>query len=179
MWCSWDADPQASASAWASVRTDAAWPVVSLPPQDIATEALSLAQRYDHVIIDGPPGAVAITRAIIVAADLVLIPMVPSGLSRWSADITMRQISQAVSHRPELQAAIVISLALPRTTITKVLRANLIEAGMPVLATTIVARVAQAEATSLGMSIYEYQPRGAAAREISQLADEIGEQYAH
>ena len=172
-----DADPQASSTDWASVRSDPPWPVITLPPADMAAGVLTQAQAHDHVIIDGPPGAVAITRAIIVSADLVLIPMVPSALSKWSADITMQQINQAVSHNPDLQAAAVISLAIPRTTIANVLRDSLTDAGIPVLATTIVSRVAHPEAISLGLTIFEHQPNGTAAREITQLVHEIGALY--
>ena len=172
-----DADPQASASDWSSVRPSAPWRVISLPPADLSAGVLTHAQAHDHVIIDGPPGAVAITRAIIVAADLVIIPMVPSALSKWSADMTMQQIHQAAIHKPSLQAAVVITQAIPRTTIANVLRDSLTDAGLPVLATTIVSRVAHAEALSQGLTIYEYQPHGAAALEITQLVHEIGALY--
>ena len=174
-----DADPQASASDWSSVRRAAPWRVISLPAADLAAGVLTHAQAHDHVIIDGPPGAVEITRAIIVSADLVIMPMVPSALSKWSGDMTMQQIHQAAIHKPSLQAAVVISLAIPRTTIANVLRDSLTDAGLPVLSTTIVSRVAHPEALSQGLTIFEHQPHGAAAREITQLVNELGALYDH
>ena len=172
-----DADAQATASDWASVRRDTPWPVIKLATADTAAEVLTHAQGYDHVIIDGPPGAVATTRAIIVAADLVLIPMVPSAASKWSSDLTLQQIQQAVIHKPSLRPAFVISLAIPRTSIANAIRHNLIDAGLPILDSTIASRVAHPQALSLGLTIFEHQPHGAAAREISQLVQELGARY--
>ena len=50
-----DADKQASATTWASLRDDAPFQVVSMARSNMARDALKLASDYTHTVIDGPP----------------------------------------------------------------------------------------------------------------------------
>ena len=164
-----DADVQATASEWAAVREHVPWPVINLARPNMAAEVLTHAQRYDHVVVDGPPGAAVVTRAVIVAADLVLIPLVPSAASKWSADLTLQQIQEAVLLKPKLKTAFVVSIAIPGTAIIAAIRKNVLGAGIPTLRSTVTSRVAFPQALSLGLTIFEHQPRGAAAGKYPNL----------
>jgi len=74
-----DADPQASALTWSAQAGDAlACAVVALPVADLPRRIPALAHGYGSVVVDTPPGDAKITRAAILAADLVLLPMAPS-----------------------------------------------------------------------------------------------------
>jgi len=59
--------------------------VIGLPRETLHLEVPDIARFNDHVVIDGPPRVTVVTRAAIVASDLVLIPVQPSALDVWRA----------------------------------------------------------------------------------------------
>ena len=104
-----DADKQGTASTWASLRAESSFQVVSMARENMARDALKLAGDFDFTIIDGPPQAETISRSCIVASDLVLVPIEPGGASRWSSDLTIRQLKEAQELKPALKCGFVIS----------------------------------------------------------------------
>jgi chromosome partitioning protein len=77
-----DCDPQGSALAWAEdAERDGAemgFNVVSLPTRDVHKRVSKLAEDYEHVVLDTPPGELSITRAALLAADVAVVAMNPS-----------------------------------------------------------------------------------------------------
>ena len=75
-----DADPQGSALDWSERRSHEGLPrrfgVIGLPRDTLHYEAPELARNADHVVIDGPPRVAGLMRSALLAADLVLIPVV-------------------------------------------------------------------------------------------------------
>src|SRR3954454_3164340 len=61
-----DADPQGSLTAW-SAGGELPFTVVSMATPQIHRQIADLAADYEHVVIDTPPGNMAITRAAILA----------------------------------------------------------------------------------------------------------------
>jgi len=167
-----DADSQASSSTWASVRAETRFQVVSMARPNFAKDAMKMALNYDFTIIDGPPHAQEISRSCIAAADLVLIPIEPSGLSMWASEMTISQVREASEYK-DTQAAFVISRKISRTVIGREIPGMTEGYGPPVLASQVHQRVAFAECLTLGKSIHEYEPDGLAADEIHQLTNEI------
>ena len=109
-----DADKQGTASTWASLpETD--FQVVSMARENMARDALSLAADFDFTIIDGPPQAETISRSCIVASDLVVVPIEPGGASRWSSDLTVRQLKEAQELKPTLKCGFVVSRKIGST----------------------------------------------------------------
>ena len=53
---------------------------VGLPVWDLPKRLLDLGRDYAHVVIDTPPGDTAIIRGAIIAAELAIVPVSPSGL---------------------------------------------------------------------------------------------------
>lgn len=160
---------------WAARREDGPpFPVVSLARPNMAKEILTHAQNHDHVIIDGPPRAEALSRAVIIASDVVVLPVEPSGASDWASGTTIRQVEEARVLKPHLRAAFVVSRHIPGTVISTAIRAHVAEHGIPLLTTAIANRVAFAEAMTQGLSVFEWAPRSEAAKEIFRLTKEIG-----
>lgn len=93
-----DADPQASATEWAEVAaetgTSLGVPVVSLPTDKLAGR-LPAAGR---IIIDTPPGELAITKAAIAIADLVLVPTAATALDVSRVWVTLDLVR--ATHKP-------------------------------------------------------------------------------
>jgi chromosome partitioning protein len=171
-----DADKQGTSSAWSTLRDEnnpAPFRIVNMARPNMAADAMQMAADYDFTIIDGPPQAETISRSCIIAADLVIVPIEPGGASRWSSDVTVAQLQEARISKPTLKCGFVVSRKISGTILGRDTRANAEDAGIPVLDTEIEQRIAYAEATTLGKTIFEYAPNSAAARDIQILTHEI------
>ena len=168
-----DADKQGSASTWAGLRSEPAFQVVSMARENMAKEALRLAVDFEVTIIDGPPHAEQIARSCIIASDIVILPIESSGLSTWASDLTVRQVTEAQAFKESLKCGFVVSRKIGNTVIGRDIRAMATEAGIPVFSTEIEQRVSFAESMTLGKTIFEWNPGGAAAREIERLTLEL------
>ena len=62
-----DADKQASATSWASLREDNKFQVISLTRESMANDILKLSEGFQYTIIDAPPHAEGIARSCIIA----------------------------------------------------------------------------------------------------------------
>lgn len=174
-----DADKQGSASMWASLREEPLFQVAGLARQNLAREAMQMADGYDHTVIDGPPHAEEIARGCIIAADFVALPIEPSGLSTWASDLTVRQVQAAQEIKETIKCGFVVSRKIGNTVIGREVREMASEAGIPILAAEIEQRVAFAESMTMGQSIFEWAPRSRAAAEITKLTTEIQTTYEH
>ena len=168
-----DADKQGSASTWASLREEADFKVVSLARENMARDAIKLAVGHTYTVIDGPPHAESISRSCIVASDLVLLPIEPSGLSTWASDLTVRQIREAQEIKHNLKCGFVVSRKIGNTVIGREIRALAAEQNIPILTAEINQRVAYAESLTMGRTIFEWAPGSFAAQEIEKLTEEI------
>ena len=125
-----DADQQASANAWSSLREDQPFSVVAIPRKNLHKEVARHRGNYDWIVIDGTPRDDAITRSCLVAADLVIIPIEPSALSAWAADRTVGQVEEARVFRPDLRAFFVVSRKIAGTILGREMR--LLDLPLPV-----------------------------------------------
>jgi chromosome partitioning protein len=168
-----DADKQGTASTWASLRPDSSFQVVSMARENMARDALKLASGFDFTIIDGPPQAETISRSCIVASDLVVVPIEPGGASRWSSDLTIRQLKEAQELKPTLKCGYVVSRKIGGTVLGRDTRAMAADGGIPIFATEIEQRIAYAEAMTMGKTIFEWGSATAAVRDIQSLTHEL------
>ena len=175
-----DADPQGSALDWAQARSHAGcrrrFGVVGLARETLHEEVPALAQRADHVVIDGPPRVTALSRSAILAADLVLVPVQPSPFDVWASNEIVALVNEARVFKPWLKAAFVVNRRVVRTVIEREVRDALAEnvgAPMPVLATAVSQRIVFAEAAATGRLVDEIDDDCPAAQEIARLGDEV------
>ena len=168
-----DADKQGSATAWASLRDETPFVVNSMARENMAKDAMKMAADYEFTIIDGPPHAEEIARSCIIASDLVVLPIEPSGLSTWASDLTVRQIREAQSFKETLKCGFVVSRKIGKTVIGREIRDLAQDAGIPILNTEIEQRVAFPESMTVGQTIFEWAPHSAAVREIKKLTKEL------
>jgi ATPases involved in chromosome partitioning len=108
-----DADPQRSASHWASLSSDSHSIVVK--PMSDSRGVHALCPEFQHVIFDCPP---SITHAETVLAasfaDQILIPVLPSPRDLWAT----LAVSEALS-TVQAQVSVVLNHVEPRTRLTK------------------------------------------------------------
>ncbi len=173
-----DADKQGTASTWASLRADAPFQVISMARENMARDALRVAADYDFTVIDGPPQAEAISRSCIVASDVVVVPIEPGGASRWSSDLTVRQLKDARELKHSLKCGFVVSRRIGSTVLGRDARVMASDAGIPLFDTEIEQRIGYAEALTMGKTIFEWAgPTSAAVHEIHNLTHELLEMF--
>ncbi len=168
-----DADKQGTSSTWASLREESVFQVVSMARENMARDALKIAAEYDFTIIDGPPQAETISRSCIVASDLVVVPIEPGGASRWSSDLTVRQLKEATDLKPTLKCGFVVSRKIGSTVLGRDTRTMAADAGIPVFDTEIEQRIAYAEALTMGKTIFEWSGSGPTVIDIQNLTHEL------
>jgi len=168
-----DADKQQSSSTWASLRDETPFQVISLARDNMAKDALKLAVDFDCTIIDAPPHAEAIARSVIIASDLVVMPIEPSGLSSWASDQTIAQIRNAQEYKETLKCGFVVSRKIGKTVIGREIRQMVGETGIRVFTSDIENRVSYAESLTMGKDIFEWSDDKKAMLEIETLTIEL------
>ena len=168
-----DADKQGTSSDWASLRSDNRFTVVSMARENMALDAIKISADYDFTLIDGPPHADTISRSCIVASDLVVVPIEPGGASRWSSNLTVRQLQEAQALKPTLKCGFVVSRKIQGTILGRDARAMAADSGIPIFDTEIEQRIAYAEALTMGKTVFEWGGNNAAIREIQSLTHEL------
>ena len=169
-----DADPQGSSLDWAAARQcEPLFSVVGLPRASVHREIGQLGQGYDYVIIDGPPRVTDVARSVIMAADLVLVPVQPSPYDIWAAEEVMRLIAEARVYKESLKAAFVVNRRIANTAIGRDIGEALSAYPVSTLVASITQRVVFAEAVAQGLAVHEMPQAGPAVAEIEAVASEV------
>ena len=173
-----DADTQGSSAHFVAVRdrnTDRLQ-AVQLTEPIIHTQIEALAEPFDLVYIDAGGRDSPVFRSALLAADRVLVPLVPSAFDAWASDTLF-----AVLDELSLSGDLEILVALVQVTHTVVarealeqIRAYLEEHNAKLLESVIFNRTAWPRATGEGLAVTEWRPSGKAAAELRELATELG-----
>lgn len=169
-----DGDPQGSALDWAAARdTDPLFPVVALPRATIHREIDQLRNGYDHVVIDGPPRVTELAQSIIMASDVVIVPVQPSPYDVWAADEIVRLLKEYSIRKPDLIAAFAVNRKIANTAIGRDVAEGLAGFGLKVFNTSISQRVIFAESAAQGKLVFEVDPASTGTTEIESLTREL------
>lgn len=137
-----------------------------------------MAVDYDHTVIDGAPGNYEVARSAIAAADVVLIPVQPSGADFWASRETVGRVKEVVGFKETQKSVFAISRKIGRTVLGRDIAEALAEFDIPILHAGTTQRAAYAEALTGGTTVVEQQPRGLAAEEIRAILSELREAVA-
>lgn len=149
------------------------FPVIALDRPTVHRDLPELALNFDHVVIDGPPRVSELARSAIIASDLVLVPVQPSPYDVWAAQEIMKLITEASVFKENLKSVFVINRKIVNTAIGRDVAEALSGFNIPVLRAAISQRVAFAESAASGRTVLETDPKGAAAKEIKALVNEL------
>ncbi len=168
-----DADPQRSIARLAERERELGGVTVVEDASETAWKtARQLASSGNAVIIDTPGFRAPATLACIAAADFLLFPVKASPLDiDRMLDTFDSIIAGAGGRRPTFRC--VLTQTTRDSVIAKHIRAELMEAGFPVLKSEMTNRVAYPEAALWGATPSLTERYGAAGREIAAIADEI------
>jgi chromosome partitioning protein len=171
-----DADPQGSARDWAAAReNEPAFSVIGLDRPTLHRDLPAIASNYDHVVIDGPPRVTDLARSVIIAADLVVIPVQPSPYDVWAASDVVGLIKEASVFKENLKSVFVINRKIVNSAIGRDVVDALSSYEIPVLKSAVCQRIVFAESAATGMTVLETNVKSSAAKEIRALVDELME----
>ena len=171
-----DADAQRSSSLWLG-RMESQIPVHIISGSDELLEQIpEIAAKHAFVIVDGPAGLSESVRAILLRADLAIVPTQPTGMDLQSASEAFRVVRQAQSVRNgPPQAFAFISRAVKGTRLKTEAISLLQKWELPTFKTIVHQRQVVADCFSQASVVWEMSGRLAAdaTREYEQLFTEI------
>jgi chromosome partitioning protein len=172
-----DADSQRSSLDWAASREkDPLFNVVGIPSVNVHKEVKLLEEKYDFIIIDGPPRVYDVAKAVIAASDYVVIPVQPSPYDIWSAEEIVKLIEEVkttLAAYKTIEAGFVINRKITNSVLGRDVTDALSSYPFPVLESSIHQRVAYTESAARGMSAIEEDPDSVAGKEIKSLVEEV------
>ena len=170
-----DSDPQGSARDWLVARGERSspFPVVGLDRPTIHRDLPQLTNSYDFVVIDGAPRVTDLARSAILASELVIIPVLPSPFDIWAAQETIKLVQEASVYKDTLKSVFALNREIVNTAIGRDVANALRASDVPLLATHVYQRVVFSESVLTGRTVWEIDPKGKAAKEIANLAQEI------
>jgi chromosome partitioning protein len=173
-----DADPQRSLAN----RHDPAGKLggielVAEPEERVSEVIEELRRKHAPVIVDTAGFRNRTTICALVASDLAIIPLKPSA-EDVDAAIATYELIQEINDTPEregnpIRAFMALTMTMHGTVISRHVRNQLESEGFPVLKAEMANRVSYPEAGIEGLSPSVVDPEGAAARDITAIANEI------
>jgi chromosome partitioning protein len=168
-----DADPQRSIMRLAArERALGGVAVVEDATEDASKTARRLASAGGLVIIDTPGFRSRTALDCVAAADFVLVPVKPSPFDVDRMLDTIGILTDTADGRRPLFRC-VLTQTTRDSVIARQIRAELAEAGLPVLDSEMANRVSYPEASLWGATPSLISWKGAASKEIAAIADEV------
>ena len=119
------------------------------------------AKTADYIVLDGPPRIAEMTRAIMVLADLCLVPVGASVAEIWATADVLAIIEQAKKVRA-IDARMIWTRHRSFTKLAKDLTEQATaELGLPIIKTSLALRVAYPEALGAGLTVAELPDQNA------------------
>jgi cellulose biosynthesis protein BcsQ len=143
------------------------------PTQRLARLLRPLATEYDLVVLDCPPGISLLSESVLHAADVLLVPLIPTTLSVRTLDQLSEFLSGFNGHRPKVVAF--CSMIDRRKRLHREI-AERLPAERPDVARTVIPALSLIERMSVERApVTAFAPRSAAARQYAALWAEVTE----
>ena len=172
--CIVDTDLQQTSSVrWSGQRDDDAIRVpVFAVGEKLNKEVEALNRDYQVVVIDGTPQLSELASRTILASDIVIVPISPSGYDFWAFEQFMQHYKRVKTLKEDLEAFILLNRYSENTNIGREVRKALSEFDVPIMKNFLAERVAYQETSIQGISVIEYKDKKAKL-EIQALTDEV------
>jgi cellulose biosynthesis protein BcsQ len=145
------------------------------PTRRLARVIEQLADDYDHIVLDCPPAISLASESIFEAADVLLVPLIPSPLSLRTFGQLRRFVAEQVPDPPRILAF--FSMTDGRRRVHREVIADL--AGDDGVLRTAIPYASDVERMAVNRrSLSEFAPHGAAGLAYSRLWDELRERLA-
>lgn len=146
-----DSDPQGSAAMWAENAADLPFSTVAVPSPNVSRQARDLAEHYDHVVIDTPPGHIPIVTAALAVSEVALVPLTTGSVDLVRFRATVDLIETAQINNPSLRGFVLLTKTRGGTRSKRDVRVALADNGLlPLLASEVplLEQIAGAEGTT-------------------------------
>jgi chromosome partitioning protein len=167
-----DCDTQHSSSEWAKEAAPEVKAVRLTDPDEILDQRPALAQQTDYVVADGPGSNTETSRALLLRADLALVPCKASMLEvRALAQATnvLRQAQDIRGGQP--RAMIVLSMVGKTYRLTRDMKAAAAALELPLAKTALTLKQIYADAPGQGAVVWDLGARGReASHEVNSTA---------
>jgi chromosome partitioning protein len=169
-----DSDPQQSALNWSEVREKSPpFDIIGFAKKSLHRDLPPIAANYEFIVIDGPPRVTELARSCIMASDIIIIPCTPSPYDIWASSETVALINESRIYKEKLKSVFAINRRIINTAIGRDVAEALEDLKTPVLKSHVSQRVIFAESAASGMTVFDMEPEGKAAQEITNLVNEI------
>jgi len=174
-----DADPQASSAKFANVRDTErpSFVCIELTQPNLHKQLQTLSEPYDYVFIDVGGRDAPVLRSAVGAADIILVPMIPSAADSWAADDIFAVFDSLTEFGAEPDIRVVLNMQastiIARDALSSI-KSKIEGRQIQLLQTSLRHRTAWPRSFGEGLSVVEWQSSGAAAQELRALADELG-----
>lgn len=169
--------PQGTSASWYALReAEGRTEGLTLATVDNHRDLVSTIEQldsHDYLVLDAPPRIAEVTRAILMVADLLLIPLGPSAADIWATTDLLDTIEEAREQRPDLTTRIVWNKFRGYTRSAQELSSAVkSELKMPALKTRLGYRVAYSEVLARGLAGDEW-PDHSSRDETQALGVEV------
>lgn len=172
-----DADPQGTATRWASRAPEgkdfpATISGLAAAGAKIHREIQKVLADYDLVIVDCPPAVESpITQSVFLVADLGLLPVIPSPPDLWAA-VGIRTLVEQIQPLNESLKVRLVANMVQTTTLSKEVVELFQDFRIPLLPTHVGHRTAYRMSATCGTSVHTLKdPK--AIEEVERLASEV------
>jgi chromosome partitioning protein len=173
--CIVDTDTNQNSLAWSGVRDDGLPNITVVGSTDakaLGKTVDNMHKDYEVVIIDGTPSLSEMTTRIILACDVLIIPILPSAHDFRAMTPFFERLEQAKEFREGIPAYFLINQFSPTVNIYKGMRQAIEGFGIEVLETALNKRAAYVETALEGKGVYE-SADSKAKEEMVKLTREI------
>lgn len=170
-----DCDSQSSSSEWIKEAAPEVETVRLADADDILDRLPALGEQYDFVVADGPGSNTETSRALLLRADLALVPCKASMLEVRALAQATNVLRQAQDIRGgEPRALIVLSMVGKTYRLTQDMKDAAAALELPLARTTLTLKQIYADAPGQGAVVWNLGARGhEAAQEIKALFREV------
>ncbi|WP_119327735.1 ParA family partition ATPase [Cysteiniphilum halobium] len=179
-----DADPQATATRWASSSPDdhpfpATICGLGAAGGKVHREVKKYLDDYDYIFIDTPPAVDSpVPQSALMVSDLALIPIIPSPPDLWAGIAIKELIERMNDFNDSLKTRLVINMCQSNTTIARDIISIVEEFGIAKTSTSLVLRTAYRQSAAFGCTVNDMKKIAGssddkAIREINKLKKEI------
>lgn len=174
--------PQGTSASWFAVRQQAETKQGQLFSENLIAdtaanhrELVAKVEQYqdaDYIVLDGPPRIAELTRAILVLADLCLVPVGASKAEIWATSDLLALVEEAKKVK-RVNARMVWTRHRPHTKLAQELSELAAkELHLVALSTSLGMRVSYMQALGEGLTVAELSEPSAKA-EVKSLAEEV------
>jgi chromosome partitioning protein len=170
-----DADPQGSATQWASLGVNGSvYPASVIAVGNLVRDVGNFQQDYRYIVIDCPPsleGQVAHTSMAL--SDKVLIPVLPSPMDLWASVRMAKAVQNARFENPQLKAWLVLNQVEARNSLSRSMQEALAEFEIQALKNGVQRRAIYRSVALEGSSVFGVGRGKQAAAEIDAIINEV------